>query len=108
MFGSKKVDIEELDSIIEYLKNNNKVEFNPYPMYEKEVMQALGLLKSDLKYLSNHEKIANKPIGEMNKKEIATMLTFISRGERFCDGHIASFVESGDLLKLMIRLKELL
>lgn len=58
--------------------------------------------------LSNHEKIANKPIGEMNKKEIATMLTFISRGERFCDGHIASFVESGDLLKLMIRLKELL
>lgn len=108
MFGSKKVDKEELDSIIEYLENNKKVEFNPYPLYDEEVMKALDLLESDTKYLSNHEKIADKPIGEMNKKEIATMLTFISRGERFCDGHIAGFVESGDLLKLMIRLRELL
>ncbi|MCQ2518259.1 MAG: DUF6508 domain-containing protein [Lachnospiraceae bacterium] len=101
------INMEELDSIIEYLKINKTVEFSPYPVYSAEIYKALDLLEEDINYLSNHRKIENKSINDMSKKEIATMLTFISRGERFCDGHIAGFVESGDLLKLMLRLKEL-
>lgn len=101
------IDTEKLDSIIEYLENNKTVECNPYPVYGSEIMSALGLLKPDMKYSANYEKIKDKPIEQMKEKEIATMLTFISRGERFCDGHIASYVESGDLLRLMQRLKEI-
>ena len=36
------------------------------------------------------------------------MYTFILRGERFCDGHIASYIEDGDLLALVERHIELL
>lgn len=98
----------ELEAVIEYLQKNSKIEFNPYPIYSKEIYQALEALEIDEKYQSNYEKLKGKGIEEMNKKEIATMLTFITRGERFCDGHIASYVESGDLLKLMLRLKEVM
>ncbi|MCQ2580100.1 MAG: DUF6508 domain-containing protein [Treponemataceae bacterium] len=102
------INSQELDSVIEYLQNNSKVECNPYPNYEAEIYKALDMLKTDRKYLSHHAKLGRKPIEEMNKKEIATMLTFISRGERFCDGHIASYVESGTLLRLMLRLREII
>ena len=107
MFNHKKPDIKELDLVIEYLKTHKKVECNPYPVYESEVMKAFGMLDVDRDYLKNYEKISNKHIEEMDKKEIETMLTFIVRGERFCDGHIAGFVESGDLLKLMLRLRDI-
>lgn len=98
---------KELDMIIEFLRNNNEVICDPYPQYDECVMKALNLLPMDKNYFKNHEKIRDKEISKMNRKEIATMLTFIQRGERFCDGHIASYVESGDLLELMLRLKEI-
>lgn len=99
--------IRELDTIIDFLCHNNKVEFNPYPQYDDCVMQALNQLPPDMNYSANYEKIGDKEISQMNRKEIATMLTFIQRGERFCDGHIACYVEDGTLLKLMERLREI-
>lgn len=101
------VDKKELDSVIEYLQNNKTVEFTPYPNYAPEVIKALDMLEPDYNYLTNFEKMKNKEIEELERKEIATYLTFISRGERFCDGHIAGYVESGKLLELMLRLKEI-
>ncbi len=98
----------ELDAVIEYLQKNNKIEYNPYPVYNKEIYQALGALELDENYMSNYKKIEDKSIKEMNEQEIATMLTYISRGERFCDGHIACYVESGKLLLLMCRLREIM
>lgn len=98
----------EIVVVIEYLQKNNKIEYNPYPVYSAEIYKALGALEPDKKYMSHYKKLVNKPIEEMNKKEIATMLTYISRGERFCDGHIAKYVESGELLRLMLRLRELM
>lgn len=102
------INKEDLEVVIAYLQKNNKIEFNPYPVYPAEVYQALEALKLDEKYQANYEKLKGKAIGEMNKKEIATMLTFIARGERFCDGHIAGYVESGELLQLLMRLRELM
>lgn len=101
------INKKELDSIIEYLKNTTTVECNPYPVYTEEICSALEMLKPDKNYLAHHEKLDGKAIEDMNRSEIATMLTFIQRGERFCDGHIASYVESGELLRLMLRLREL-
>ena len=36
------------------------------------------------------------------------MLTFIERGERFCDGHVQRYLENNILLKLLLRLDDLL
>jgi hypothetical protein len=33
------------------------------------------------------------------------MLTFCIRGERFCDGHVASVIESGKMKSILMRLK---
>lgn len=101
------VDEKVLLECIEYLQKNPKVEYNPYPNYDGRVMAALGLLEPDYNYLSHHEAMNDMPIDKMDIDNIKTMLTFINRGERFCDGHIASFVENGYLLKLLLRLSEL-
>ena len=65
---------QKLERVITYLKNTKQVICNPYPVYDAEVFEALGMLKTDKNYMANWEKIADKPIEEMSKKEIATML----------------------------------
>ncbi len=98
---------EVLDRLIAYFENAPKIECDRYPDYPAEVGEALSLLPLDTNYLENHEKIEGKPYEEMTKDEIATMMTFLRRGERFCDAFILGYVENGDLLKLLLRLREL-
>ena len=43
----------------------------------------------------------------MSVHQIRTMLTFIERGERFCDGHVQRYLENNILLKLLLRLDDL-
>lgn len=91
-----------------YLGARPKVKRTPYPEYDPSVMAVLGSLKADADYLSHYEAIKGKPIAEYTLAEIATMYTFIKRGERFCDGHIASYVENGTLYELVMRQRKLL
>jgi len=42
---------------------------------------------------------------EASLHEIKSMLTFCIRGERFCDGHVASVIESGKMKSILMRLK---
>lgn len=102
-----QVDKKALKACIEHFKKNQKVEFNPYPNYGDFVYDALNLLGSDYEYMNNYEKIKETPIEQMTIDNIKTMFTFIQRGERFCDGHIAFYIENGCLLKLLLRLDEL-
>lgn len=46
----------------------------------------------------------SKKLDAMTKKEIGTCLTFIFRGERFCEGHILCYLENGMLVALLRRL----
>lgn len=102
-----EIDKSKLESAVSYLETQPKVVFDPYPNYDSRVFDALSLLSADVNYQENYEKLADIPISEMTIENVATTLTFISRGERFCDGHIASYIESGTLLELMKRLKEI-
>lgn len=102
-----KINKKVLSDCIEYLQKKPKVEWNPYPNYDRNVMMALDLLEPDYEYVINQRVIADMPVNKMSIDNIKTMLTFINRGERFCDGHIASFVENGYLLELLLRLSEL-
>ena len=58
-------------------------------------------------YLELYEKIKDKPIKDLSLDEICVYCTFIRRGERFCDGHIAKFLDNGILVKLYERYLEL-
>ncbi|MBR1453983.1 MAG: hypothetical protein IJ593_05005 [Lachnospiraceae bacterium] len=79
-----------------------------YPQYIedwKKQFNESGLL--DFDYIRNSDKIRDKDIDDLTLDETLTMLTSIIRGERFCDGYIASAIESGALEKLTTHLHEL-
>ena len=78
---------QELNDLYEYL-------------YEKELM--------DLNYNENSKKLKNKPINEMTFNEIMTILTSANRSERFCDGYMFDFVQSGKMMECLNRLKMIL
>lgn len=105
------IDQKKLDETIVYFQTNPKVELDErfYPVYTYEMSQAFVFLKLDVDYLSNYEKITAKGIRieEMNIGQLSAMFTFIQRGERFCDGHMATYIEDGTVLRLLLRLKEL-
>lgn len=100
-------DTEILRLAEEYLETGPKVEYDPWPRYNGAVLGALDTL-TDLNYFENRERLGDKDPGSMSLEDIATMYTFIRRGERFCDGHIAGYIEDGTLLLLVRRHLELL
>lgn len=53
------------------------------------------------------EKIKDKPIEELTRDEILTRMTFLVRGERFCDGTIEKALNDGTLEALSVRLHEI-
>lgn len=46
-------------------------------------------------------------IDQAGLSDLQRMLTFCVRGERFCDGHIGHMIESGRLVQILERLKEI-
>lgn len=103
-----EIEKKTLERLIEYFSGNPEVKIvRGYPEYSHQVYEALSLLDTDIDYQNNYDKISDTPIENYTLENIATMFTFISRGERFCDGHIASFVENGTILKLLKQLKKI-
>lgn len=80
----------------------------PYPQYDDVLMKALwaaqDIVGADFDYLASHKRVREVPLGSVSGAELSTWFTYISRGERFSDGHIAQYVESGELLILLERL----
>uniref|UniRef100_UPI0025D7053F DUF6508 domain-containing protein n=1 Tax=uncultured Ruminococcus sp. TaxID=165186 RepID=UPI0025D7053F len=80
------------------------------PIYSDEVkawidaFDSLGL--SDNDYITNSDKIQQKPIADLTRDETLTLITAIIRGERFCEGRIAKALEDGTLEELCVHLHE--
>ena len=104
-----RFDLHALEAVLDYLKSEPKIEFDPYPVYPSVLQAGLGLLPTDYEYMTHWDRIKERGVEpeEMNVTEIATLLTSYNRGERFSTGHIADGVESGMLLRLFTRLYEL-
>ena len=102
-------DRELLREAIAYLETKPTVEYDPRSSEPAAVMNALGLLEPDYDYLSHKSRLDERGVApeDMTPEEIATMLTFYQRGERFCDGFIVSAINSGELLPIFRRLEEL-
>jgi len=83
--------------------SDNVIELG-YPLYDKEVENWIHefyrLKLSDFNYLENYEIYKHKELEELSLEETLSYITFIIRGERFCDGHIASALEDGTIEKL--------
>lgn len=80
-----------------------------YPRYPEGIFEIFQLMESDVRYRPNMDKIRMQKlhISELSLSQIQTYLTYLERGERFCDGVIAEAVEDGRLLKLLLRLQDL-
>ena len=90
----------------------------PFPIYGKEVDDWIGMLYSlkltDQNYLENYDAIQSRlgtegislkdSIAQLSRDEVLTVMTFIVRKERFCDGTIAHALEDGTLEALCVRL----
>lgn len=101
------LDVEKLKEALDYLNTNPKISWDPYPSYDGRIFTVLKSLGIDEMYMQNSEKLENVPIETMSLENLKTMYTFILRGERFCEGTIASYVEDGSLAKMVKREIEL-
>ena len=79
-----------------------------FPLYDEDVHKWISALYdlelTDLNYGTNIEKIKDKAIDQLTRDEIFTRMTWLVRGERFCDGLIAEWLENGSLEELCRRL----
>ena len=99
---SQKVEWEEIK------KNDDKSFSIPFPKYDKEVIDWIetfhNLKLLDHNYVENFNYLKDKNIEELDFYEILSYLTYVIRGERFCDGLIASNLENGNIELLEKRL----
>ena len=73
-------------------------------LYDEEVNNWINefyrLKLQDYNYLDNARIYRHKKIEELSLEETLSYLTFIIRGEKFCDGHIAAHLEDGTIEQL--------
>lgn len=112
----------KLNDCIMLLLNTNKIEWTPgriledgvrtfaYPNYPHELFEIFHLMDVDSNYpehVAEIRKLGIKP-NQLTLLQIQTYLTYLQRGERFCNGMIADDVNKGILLSVLFRLYELL
>jgi len=93
-----------LDDCIELLESGYKVEWKKHPEYDKRMWDIFNLLVErqhiDSDYM-NKAYVREKEIEDLTIDEVYSYLTWLMRGERFCDGHVSEYVDNGILLKLV-------
>ena len=114
------IDKEKLWQCIELLCKIRKIEWKtppsknglnyfPFPIYPEGIWQVFNLMKPDRDYGKHMEQQPRNIVpSEMSVEQINTRLTLIQRSERFGDGNVAAEIENGNLLKMLLRLDDLL
>lgn len=115
------LDRIELKRFIDMLCQTRTINWNPmtqredgvytlgYPRYPDGLFDIFEFLGCSEKYRDHMETWPKKLLPtDMDLWQIQTALTYLVRAERFCDGVIADAVEDGTILKLLLRLEDLL
>lgn len=113
--------LAQLRALIELLRTDYEVEWTPskvlssganmfpYPSYDGRVWAgleaALELVGTDFSYLDHEDRRDPRRIEIASRDDLSTWVTFIMRGERFCDGHIGASIEDGLLLQILERIE---
>ena len=116
-----QLDRRELHKLIDLLCCNRKIDWHPmeqrndgvyvmgYPKYPDGLFDIVDFLGHDYNYrLTMGEWPKHLLPTDMDIWQIQTALTYLARAERFCTGAIADAVDDGTLLKLMLRLDDIL
>ena len=115
------IDRKLLTESIELLCRVRKIPWEPmketedgvwqvgYPLYPDGLFDIFQMMETDRQYRRNMDKIRKQKLrfSEMSLSQIQTYLTYLCRGERFSEGVVAEAVEDGRLLKLLLRIQEL-
>jgi|GEM_PF-3352049 len=115
--------LQRISTGIELLEGGYVVEWTPsreiepgvhtmsYPRYDSRLMEALWgaseLVGTDYGYIDRVDEVRELSIPEMSQSQLSTFLTWVQRGERFCDGFIADSVKEGKVLQALRRAAEL-
>lgn len=91
----------------QYVAKENTFGYYYYADYVDKVFNTIIGDQIIQNYKEIYDNIKDKDIKELNIDEIVAYCTFIRRGERFCDGHIAGYLDNGILVKLYERYLEL-
>lgn len=115
------LDHRKLNHFIDLLCRNRKTEWHPmekrndgvyvmgYPRYPDGLFDIFDFLGHDYDYRFTMEDWPENLLPtDMNLWQIQTALTYLARAERFCTGAIAGAMDDGTLLKLLLRLEDLL
>lgn len=109
----------------ERYENGKRILQMPYPMYHEVVDRMWKLLYETTAYIDPYAPLPEDPTQDgiefsvmgahfppeyfdsATLNQVRRYLVLCTRGERFCDGHIASQFESGSMLAALRRLKNL-
>ena len=102
------VNERDLDEFLSELNKGTKINYYEMPSWVYKMM--FNFLERDFEYSSNIDiNVAHHLDSRyLSFKEIKAYVTMITREEHFGEGAIAEFVNSGEALGIMNRLKELL
>ena len=82
-----------------------------YPDYDDRVFPGLvaaqELAGIDVDYLRNVDRVSEAGIAEASLADLGTLFTYLVRGERFADGHVAAAIENGKVGRMLDRLTAL-
>ncbi len=112
----KQINQDQLQAAINFFADYKKVTWAKnekgglsYPIYPKEAFEYIQLLPADLNYMENYDQYCkNIYLEDLNIHQIRTILTMITRKERFYDGFLAHSIEDGTILHLLERLDDIL
>lgn len=126
--SEREITKDDIDALLEFLprfeepgrefakwgeiqKNTDGSISLPFPTYDEDVEEFFKLVgQSWMDYGYQPEEAArmladSEFVKQASLEQVKTMLTYCSRGERFCDGHRESLLTGGQIVALLRRLK---
>lgn len=84
----------------------------PFPEYPEKVSQFFRIAAqpwwTDYDYMAAGPRaLLEDKLNTADMKQIKSVLTYCARGERFCDGFWEGLIESGSLIRVLKRIREL-
>ena len=94
-FRYSDVSIDFVDAVYKFNKENDEYELRKYA----DILEKNGL--------NFEESLERVDVSAMDAQCVLALIMSIIRGDRFCEGLLASFLEHGCIVKWLKRLKEI-
>lgn len=82
--------------------------YNYAPQIWDGIEAAKELLGADYEYLQHIDPVRARGVPTASPSDLSTWFTWMSRGERFCDGFLANNIAKGELATITQRLEDLI